>query len=139
MEINEFDTEGYPSIDMKKKSYKITFDLKEGYSGNGKEYSFEFAEKIVQEWMETRLSAGHPIVTGLLQNGSLFYPSPGKEKRTITIAHSAIFTGELSSAYDVKRKRREVKSTLESLALTIKQKLKQEAVFIIYRDENWCI
>lgn len=124
---------------MKKKSYKITFDLKEGYSEKGKEYPFQFAEKVVQEWMQTRLSAGYPIVTGLLQRGSLFYPSPEKEKRTITIAHSAIFTGELSSAYDVQRKKKEVKSTLESLASTIKQKLKQEAVFIIYRDENWCI
>jgi hypothetical protein len=75
----------------------------------------------------------------LLQSGSLFYQSPEKEKQPITIAYSAIFTGELSSPDDVHRKRRAVKNTLESVALALKQKLRQKSVFIIYRDENWQI
>jgi hypoxanthine-guanine phosphoribosyltransferase len=125
---------------MKKKSYKITFDLKEGYSDSGKEHPLKFAEKVIQHWMEERLQQDDPIITGLLQGGSLFYPSVGKDvKRSVTIAHSAIFSGELSSPHDALRKGREVKNTLRSLALAIKRELKQESVFIIYRDENWCI
>lgn len=125
---------------MKKKSYKITFDLKEGYADTGKEHSLKFAEQVIQDWMEERLQMNRPIVTGLLQTGSLFYPTPRSDKRqTITVSHSAIFTGELSSADDVLRKGKEVKNTLESLAMKVKEQLKQESVFIIYRDENWCI
>jgi len=124
---------------MKKKSYKITFDLKEGYSDKGKEYPLKFAEEIIKGWMETRLKEDHPIVTGLLQSGTLIYTIAKEQKQVVKVVHSAIFTGELSSKEDMYRKNREVKNTLESLALAIKQKLKQESVFIIYRNENWCI
>lgn len=125
---------------MSKKIYKITFDLTEGYSGKGKEHSLKFAEKVIKGWMESRLRQNCPVVTGLLQSVSLFYPFAGEApKETVTITHSAIFTGELSSPGDMLRKGSEVRSTLESLAQTIKQKLKQQSVFIVYRDENWCV
>lgn len=123
---------------MKKKSYKITFELKEGYSDNGKEFPLQLAEEIIKDWMELRLKQDKPIVTGLLQSGSLFYPSKN-ETQNVTVAHSAIFAGELSATGDMSRKGREVRKTLESLALSIKSRLKQHSVFIIYRNDNWCV
>jgi hypothetical protein len=45
---------------MKKKSYKITFALKEGYSPGGKVHLIADAAKIIQEWMTVRLSTGQP-------------------------------------------------------------------------------
>src|ERR1700761_7399170 len=118
---------------MEKKSYKITFDLKEGYSSKGKMHTLKHAEDVIKNWMESRLQQEYPIVTGLLQSGSLFYPSVSEDKKhQVTVAHSAIFTGELSSGEDMLRKSREVKNTLESLAIAIKERLKQQSVFIIY-------
>jgi hypothetical protein len=117
---------------MKKKSYKITFGLKEGYSKNGKLHTRAFAEQVIAKWMSERLKQEYPIVTGLLQQGSLFYPAVGANKKNaIIVSQSAIYSGELSSSEDLARQNREVKNTLESLAIEIKEKLKQESVFVI--------
>ena len=123
---------------MKKRSYKITFDLKEGYTENGRVHTAKFAGNIINDWMQSRLVDKKPIVSGFLQEGILFFPKPGS-KLTVIASPSAVFSGELSSPEDIKRKNKEVKQTLESLAAALKEGLKQEAVFIIYRDVNWCI
>jgi hypothetical protein len=124
---------------MKKKSYKITFALKEGYSPKGKVHSIAEAAKVIKDWMEGRLTAGQPVLTGLLQEGQLFFPSVGGPKAAVTISPTAVYKGELSSPEEIRRKNKEVKDTLESLALRLKKELKQESVFIIYRDTHWCI
>jgi len=121
---------------MKKRSYKITFDLKEGYSPTGRVHTLKFAGDVIKDWLTDRLEAGQLIVTGFLQDGLLFFPV-GEKK--ITVNPSAVFAGELSSPEDMKRTNKEVKATLESLAKTLKEKLKQESVYIIYLDKNWCV
>lgn len=123
---------------MKKKSYKITFALKEGYSLKGTVHTVKYAEHTIKDWMMSRLEKDKDIVSGLLQEGKLFFPSV-EEKKSVTVSSTAIFTGELSSPKDLLRKDREVKNTLESLAIYIKKKLKQESVFIIYKSKNWCV
>jgi hypothetical protein len=117
---------------MKKKSYKITFALKEGYSPGGKVHPILHAAKIIKEWMTVRLSAGQPVVSGLLQEGQLFFPAVEGSKELVTVSPTAVYYGELSSPEELKRKNKEVKATLKS-------GLKQEAVFIIYRDVHWCV
>jgi hypothetical protein len=125
---------------MKKRSYKITFALKVGYAENGRVHTPKYAGKIIHKWMTERIAAKQPIVTGLLQGGILFFPAVGHgHSDPVTASPSAIFTGELSSPEDMKRKNKEVKETLESLAGELQRALKQESVFIIYRDKNWCL
>lgn len=125
---------------MKKRSYKITCSLKEGYSPKGELFGIDKAESIIKEWMEQRLKEKQAIVTGLLQQGSLFFPAVADdEEGLITVSPTAIFTGELSSTEDMKRKDDEVKETLEALARHLKEQLKQESVYIIYLDQNWCV
>ena len=123
---------------MKKRSYKITFDLKEGYAEKARVHTIKFAGDIITKWMEGQLKNNQPIVTGFLEEGILFFPKPDNEQKVI-VTPSAVFTGELSSPEDMKRTNKEVKQTLESLAQALKQGLKQESVFIIYRDVNWCV
>jgi len=124
---------------MKKKSYKITFALKEGYSPGGKVHRISDAAKIIKEWMAVRLSAGQPVVSGLLQEGQLFFPAVEGSEELVTVSRTAVYYGELSSPEELKRKNKEVNATLESLAARLKDGLKQESVFLIYRDTHWCI
>ncbi|SDF28968.1 hypothetical protein SAMN05216464_115131 [Mucilaginibacter pineti] len=124
---------------MKKKSYKITFALKEGYSPKGKVYDLDDAVKVIRCWMEKRLKDNKPVLSGLLQEGQLFFPAPESSKETVTVSSTAVYCGELSSTAELKRKNKEIRSTLESLAGELKAALRQESVFIIYRDDNWCI
>lgn len=121
---------------MDKRSYKITFDLKEGYSPKGRVHTLKFAGDIIREWLTARLQAGEPVITGFLQDGLLFFPA-GDEN--ITVNPSAVFSGELSTLEDAKRTDEEVRETLEALAKVLKAGLKQESVYLIYLDKNWCV
>lgn len=123
---------------MKKKSYKITFGLQEGYAKSGRLHTLRFAGQMVEKWMAARLAAKSPVVTGLLQEGILFFPAVNPEE-PVTASPSAIFIGELSTPADLKRKNKEVIQTLEDLANTLKEKLKQESVYITYRNRHWCV
>lgn len=86
--------------------------------------------------MEGRLKTALPIVTGLLKEGTLFFPA-GESR--VTVSPSAILAGELSEPADLKRSDKEVRATLEILALVLKKGMKQESVYIMYRKENWCV
>lgn len=124
---------------MKKKSYKITFSLTEGYAPDGKLHKIGAAEKLIKAWMSERMKDEYPIVSGLLQQGTLFFPSKDDRNGLITASPTAIFTGELSSPEELKRPNKEIKQTLESLAKKLNEELKQEAVFIVYPKKNWCL
>lgn len=89
--------------------------------------------------MERRLEAGQPIISGLLQEGELFFPGVKGSNELVTVSPTAVYFGELSSPEELKRKSKEIKRTLESLAAMLKEELNQETVFIIYRDVHWCV
>lgn len=124
---------------MKTKSYKITFALKEGYSPKGKVHSLNDASKIIRYWMEQRLESGQPVLSGLLQEGQLFFPAPEGSGQVVSVSPTAVYYGELSTPEELKRKTKEIKGTLESLAVKLKEGLKQESIFIIYQQTHWCI
>ncbi|GAB3428039.1 hypothetical protein [Niabella aquatica] len=126
---------------MKKRSYKITFDLKEGYAPESKVHTLPEATEIVASWMSRRLKERLPVVSCFLQDGQLIFPSvgPHANQYPVTVTPSVVLTGELSTMEDIKRTDQEIKDTLRSLALYIKQELGQESVYIVFRDENFCI
>jgi hypothetical protein len=123
---------------MKNKSYKITFALKEGYSPKGKVHDLNDAARAIRHWMEKRLQEGEPVLSGLLQAGQFFFPAVEDSGQTVIVSPTAVYYGELSSPGELKRKNKEIRRTLESLAADLKAALKQESVFIVYRDTNWC-
>ena len=124
---------------LKRKSFKITCSLKEGYQPNGKLHRIQLVYRVINEWMAGRLKNHQPVLNGLVQEGMLFFPAKEKVAELVTASPTAVFTGELSSPEDLRRKDKEVKETLESLAVTLKKRLKQESVFIVYQDMNWCV
>jgi hypothetical protein len=112
---------------LQRKSFKITCSLEEGYGPNAKQHKISDAAKVIKDWLTYKLSNKEPVVTGLLQQG------------LVTASPTIIYAGELSSAEDLEREDNEVKETLESLAKTLKSSLRQESVFIVYQDDNWCV
>ena len=126
---------------MKTKNYKITFCLSAGYAGVGKIYTAKFAEKVIEQWMTMRLKEKLPTVSGVLSFGKLFFPANGRRKdgKLVTVANAGVYEGAISSMADAKRKDEEIRNTLISLATTLKEKLQQEKVYIIYKDKNWFV
>src|ERR1041384_2435312 len=96
---------------MRKKTYKITFDLKEGYDVDAKVHALNEVSKIIAIWMSERLETKQPVLSFFLQDGQLIFPTVGtaKAKRPVTLTPSATLTGELSTKEDMKRTDKEVK------------------------------
>ncbi len=124
---------------MKKKSFKITCSLQEGYGQDGQLFTFTDAERAIASWLTDRLNNNLPFVSGMLQQGSLIFQAPEKVKDKVLISPTIVFEGELSSEKDMQRDDSEVNATLRNLALLLKEKLKQESVFVIYLDKHWCV
>ncbi|MFD2146768.1 hypothetical protein [Mucilaginibacter antarcticus] len=124
---------------LKRKSYKITCSLEEGYESDSRLHTRCEVAKIIGNWLTERLQTNQSIITGLLQEGTLFFPSKASDNELVTVSPTIIYTGELSSAEDLKREDTEVKRSLEALAKALKESLRQESVFIVYQDENWCV
>lgn len=124
---------------MERKNFKITVSLKEGYEAGAKRHRISVAEKAIAGWMNKRLEAEAPVVSGFLHEGKLLFPAKQKQPATVTIEPTAVFEGELSSPEDVKRSDKEVRQTLSLLADTLKSKLRQQSVFVSYRDDHWCV
>jgi hypothetical protein len=124
---------------MQKKSFKITSALKEGYAQDARVFSFEEAEQVIAQWMKDRLASDQPVVSGLLQSGTLIFPAPDKANETVSVSATVIFSGELSSEEDANRVDIEVCATLEHLASELKIALLQESVYISYLDRHWCV
>jgi len=124
---------------IQKKSFKITSALKEGYDPDGRIFTFQDAERAIANWIKDRLASGKPIISGLLQSGTLIFPAPEKSAESVSVSPTVIFTGELSSQEDIARSDEEVGATLEGLGLTLKAALRQESVYIIYLNKHWCV
>jgi len=126
---------------MERKSYKLTFAFDAGYSGEGKVFSREDVERIIEAWLTERVREGKMPINGFLQTGTLFYPSRGRREddKLVSIAPAGTYEGEISQPADLERDEAEVKEALESLARVIKEGLAQERVYIIYKNEHWFV
>lgn len=124
---------------MERKNFKITCSLKEGYAPGARRHRLDTAEKAIAGWMAQRLKGHEPVISGFLHEDRLLFPAKDQESGSVTIEPTAVFEGELSLPEDMKRSSKEVKATLSSLAERLKADLKQESVFVSYRDQHWCV
>lgn len=120
-------------------SYKITCSLDAGYKGDGQKFSIKFAEQVIEKWMTDRITGGKLAINGILIAGKLFFDAKGRrnDKKLVTISEVCIYEGNVLSTTGKSDK--EITEALESLALELKNQLKQDKVFIIFGDKNWFI
>jgi len=124
---------------MKTKSYKITFCLESGYSATGEKYSADDAKALIEGWMIKRIEANLPTVSGVAVFGSLFFPAKGRREdgKSITVAEAGVYMGDIRYNDESQRNDDEIKDALNSLALVLKEGLKQDRIYIIYETESW--
>lgn len=126
---------------MKKRSYKITCCLGAGYSGEGELRTVEYAEQVIEEWMNSRLEQGLSIINGMVLSGNLFFASKGRRSdgKLATKSPTVQYIGDLSSEVENDRGYDDIKEALESLATLLKEKMDQERVYIIFEEQNWFV
>jgi len=127
---------------MEQKSFQITFGLRSGYKGEGADFTLADAENAIREWMQARVKAGLPIVTGMVAPVTLLYPVRNvmdEDGTRVTAEKSAVFSGSLSPKYDKGRSDLEVVDTLNSLAKHIGLVLRQKRVYVSFVNRQWTV
>jgi len=124
---------------MKTKSYKITFCLESGYSGTGKKYSVDDAKALIEKWMKQRIIDNLPTVNGVALFGTLFFPAKDRriDGKTVTVADTGVYLGDIRYDDNSEIDNDEIKDTLSSLALFLKEGLGQDRVYILYDAKSW--
>lgn len=125
---------------MPQKTFQITFGLRQGYAERAVVHSLDDAHYAIEEWMNARVVAGLPVVTGMTSPVTLFYPvRNGEDGRRIVQESSAIFVGSLSPKYDKGRSDTEIVETLNALAQHLGATLGQKRVYVSFANRQWTI
>jgi hypothetical protein len=135
--------EGYeivPSSRGPRREFKITVGLREGYDPEGRVYDLSEATKIALRWMTERAGTGKPFLSGMFTRGEVAYAwrradgSVGRDREPV-----AIFTGEAIPLYAGDLPDAEIEAMLNELAAMLGAALRQERIYIAYRDQTWIV
>jgi hypothetical protein len=123
-----------------RREFKITVGLREGYDPEGRVYDLSEATKIALRWMTDRAAADKPFLSGMFTRGEVAYAwrredgSVGRDREPV-----AIFTGEAIPLYAGDLGDAEVEGMLNELASLLGAALRQERMYIAYRDQTWIV
>lgn len=123
-----------------RREFKITVGLREGYDPEGRVYDVSEATKIALRWMTGRAAAGKPFLSGMVTRGEVAYAwrnennSVGRDREPV-----AIFTGEAIPLYAGEVGDAEIEAMLNELAALLGAALRQERIYIAYRDQTWIV
>ena len=123
-----------------RREFKITVGLREGYDPDGRVYDVSEPTKIALHWMTERAAAGRPFLSGMVTRGEVAYAwrredgTAGRDREPV-----AIFTGEVIPLYAGHLKDEEVEAMLYELAALLGKALRQERIYIAYRDQTWIV
>jgi hypothetical protein len=124
----------------RRREFKITVGLREGYDPEGRVYDVSEATKIALRWMTERAGAGKPFLSGMFTRGEVAYAwrradgTVGRDREPV-----AIFTGEAIPLYSGAIADDEIEGMLNELAALLGDALKQERIYIGYRDHTWIV
>lgn len=124
----------------RRREFKITVGLREGYDPEGRVYDVSEATKIALRWMTERAGACKPFLSGMFTRGEVAYAwrradgTVGRDREPV-----AIFTGEAIPLYSGAIADDEIEGMLNELAALLGDALKQERIYIAYRDQTWIV
>lgn len=123
-----------------RREFKITVGLREGFDPEGRVYDVSEPTKIALRWMTERAAAGRAFLSGMVTRGEVAYAwrrqdgSAGRDREPV-----AIFTGEVIPLYAGGLADAEVEAMLNELAALLGAALRQERIYIAYRDQTWIV
>ena len=122
--------------DNKRQSFQIVMGLKEGYD-SGKIHTKEDVKVFIHQWMEARLTAGLPIITGgILFPGTVVYTwSWGVSKAQFNAEEVVVFAGEINPLYNTNLNNSDALGTLKDLTRFLGEQLNQTRMYLTYMDE----
>lgn len=122
------------------RSFKVSFGLCAGYGENSRNFTMDDAKASIHGWMQSRIEAGLPFLTGHLMAGQVVYAWPnGDGTSGKGDEPGGLFVGEVSVLYDADATDEEVVARLDELATAIGADLEQTRVYVAYGDKTWVL
>lgn len=123
-----------------RRDFRIAVGLREGWDKDGRVYDISEAVKIARRWMQRRVEAGLPALSGMFNRGEVTYAWRGPDDVVGSDREPvAIFTGEAVHAYLGHLSDAEVEGMLNELATELGAALAQERLYISLSDQTWIL
>lgn len=126
-----------------RREFRITVGLREGYDPEGRVYDVSEATKIALNWMSARAASDQPFLSGMVTRGEVAYASKDANGAVVRGREPvAMFIGEALAPHPGGAgalEDREIEALLTELATLLGRGLRQEHVFVAYRDRTWVV
>jgi hypothetical protein len=116
--------------DRRRRSFRMSIGLIEGYSGS-KLHTLQEAEQIIMDWSALQLASEKVYLPGRFDYNRMLYAHHNKA----VAEETAVYEGEVSPLYNSKISDKKVTATLIELATLLAKKLKQTRIYLTYRDK----
>lgn len=123
-----------------RRDFRITLGLREGWDPEGRVFDVSEAVRTARRWMQARVEAGNPALSGMFTRAEVTYAWPkdeggaGSDREPV-----AIFTGEAVHAYLGHLPDAEIEAMLDELAAELGKALGQERLYIAFCDRSWIL
>ena len=123
-----------------RRDFRITVGLREGWDPEGRVYDVSEAVRTARRWMQSRVEAGLPALSGMFTRAEVTYAWPkegggaGSDREPV-----AIFTGEAVHAYLGHLPDESIEAMLNELAVELGRALGQERLYVAFCDRTWIL
>lgn len=123
-----------------RRDFRITVGLREGWDPDGRVYDISEAVRRARRWMQKRVEAKKPALSGMFARAEVTYAWPkddgavGSDQEPV-----AIFSGEAVHAYLGHLADAEIEAMLNELAGELGAALGQERLYVSFCGKTWIL
>ncbi len=123
-----------------RRDFRITVGLREGWDPEGRVYDVSEAVRTARRWMQRRVEAGLPALSGMFARAEVTYAWPRREGGVGSDREPvALFTGEAVHAYLGHLPDESIEAMLNELAVELGRALGQERLYVAFCDRTWIL
>lgn len=129
-----------PGSSGPRRDFRITVGLREGWDADGRVYDISEAVRTARAWMQRRVEAGLPALSGMFTRAEVTYAWPrpdgsvGSDREPV-----AIFNGEAVHAYLGHLPDEDIETMLNDLSAELGAALGQERLYVAFCNRTWIL
>jgi hypothetical protein len=123
-----------------RRDFRISVGLREGWDADGRVFDVSEAVRTARAWMQRRVAAGLPALSGMFTRAEVTYAWPrpdgtvGSDREPV-----ALFTGEVVHAYLGQLPDETIEGMLNELSIELGVALGQERIYVAFADRTWIL
>src|SRR6202161_418369 len=123
-----------------RRDFRISVGLREGGDADGRVFDVSKAVRTARAWMQRRVEAGEPALSGMFTRAEVTYAWPrpdgtvGSDREPV-----ALCTGDAVHAYLGHLPNAAIEAMLNELARELGAALGQERIYLAFADRTWIL